>query len=84
MDECGTWYEKNWWIMGDVYGSGWRGWRAGEWMRGLGLGYTNPVWTGGVLDVCQCLGCRGMGGVGGECVGCLDQDLEGWGGVMSV
>ena len=24
----------------------------GEWMRGLGLGFTNPVGTGGVLDVC--------------------------------
>ena len=35
-----------------VFGSGWRGWRGGEWMRGLGLGFTNPVGTGGVLDVC--------------------------------
>ena len=50
----------------------------GEWMRGLGLGLTNPVGTGGVLDVCLCLGC------GGEWVGVLDQGLEGWGGVMSV
>ena len=33
-------------------------------MRGLGLGFTNLVGTGGVLDVC--LGC---GGVGGEWVG---------------
>ena len=32
------------------------GWRKGEWMRGLGLGFTNPVKTGGVLDVCQCFG----------------------------
>ena len=39
-------------------------------MRGLdlGLGFTNPVGTGGVLDVCLCLGC---GGVGGEWVGCF-------------
>ena len=29
---------------------------GGEWMRGLGLGFTNPVGTGGVLDVCLCLG----------------------------
>ena len=29
----------------------------------------------GVLDVCLCFGC---GGVGGEWVGGLDQDLEGW------
>ena len=48
------------------------GWRGGEWMRGLGLGFTV-----GVLDVC--LGC-----VGGEWVGGLDQGLEGWGGIMSV
>ena len=31
---------------GDVGGEG------GEWMRELGLGFTNPVGTGGVLDVC--------------------------------
>ena len=45
-----------------VFGSGRRAWRGGEWMRGLGLGFTNPVGTGGVLDGCLCLGC----GVGGE------------------
>ena len=43
------------------------------------MGFTNPVGTGGVLDVCV-----GCGGVCGELVGGLDQDLEGWGGVMSV
>ena len=32
----------------------------GEWMRGLDLGFTNPVRTGGVLDVCLCLGCGGV------------------------
>ena len=53
-------------------------------MRGLGLGFTNPVGTWGVLDVCLCLGCGGVGGVGREWVGGLDQGLEGWGGVMSV
>ena len=42
----------------------------GEWIRGLVLGFTNPVGTG-VLDVC--LDCGG-----------LDQGLEGWGGVMSL
>ena len=57
-----------------------------ERMRGLGmgLGFTNPVRTGGVLDVCLCLVCGGVGGEGGEWVGGLDQGLEGWGGVMSV
>ena len=37
-----------------------------EWMRVLGLGFTNPVGTGGVLDVFLYFGC---GGVGGEWVG---------------
>ena len=45
-------------------------------MRGLGLGFINPVGTGGVLDVCLCYGC---GGVGEEWVVGLDQGLEGWG-----
>ena len=45
------------------------GGEGGEWMRGLGLGFTNPVGTGGVLDVCVCLGCGSVGGVGGEWVG---------------
>ena len=44
------------------------GGEGGEWMRELGLGFTNPVGTGGVL----------------EWVGGLDQGLERWGGVMSV
>ena len=48
-----------------VFGSGgvW-----GEWIRGLGLGSTNPVGTGGVLGVCLC--CSGVGGGS-------DQGLEG-------
>ena len=54
---------------------GQRGRRGGKWMRALGLGFTNPVRTGGVLDVC--LGCGGVGGVGGELVGGLEQCLEG-------
>ena len=52
-----------------------------EWMRELGLDFTNPVRTGGVLDECLCFG---YGGVGGEWVGGLDQGRERWGGVMSV
>ena len=35
-------------------------------IRGVGLGFTNPVGTGGVLDVCLYLGCGGVCGVGGE------------------
>ena len=53
-------------------------------MRELGLGFTNPVGTGGVLDMCLCFGCGGVVGVGGEWVGGLDQGRERWGGVMSV
>ena len=41
---------------------------GGEWIRGLGLGFTNPVGTRGVLDVS--LWC---GGVGGELVGSLQK-----------
>ena len=49
----------------------------------MGLGFTNSVRTGGVLDVCLCLGCGGVGGVDGEWVGGLGQGLGG-GGVISV
>ena len=49
-----------------VFGSGRCGWIGGEWMRELGLGFTNPLGTGGVLDMCLCFGCGGVGGVGGE------------------
>ena len=48
-----------------------RGGVEGELMRGLGLGFTNPVGAGGVLDVC--FGCGG-----GEWVGGLDHGLVGW------
>ena len=34
-------------------------------MRVLGLGFTNLMGTGGVLDVGLCFGCGGVGGVGG-------------------
>ena len=59
-----------------VLGSGSVGRDEVEWMRGFGLGFSNPVGTGGVLDVC--LGCSG------EWLECLDQGLEGWGGVIYV
>ena len=52
--------------------------RGGEWMKGLGLGFTNSGGAGGVLDVCLCFGCGGVGGVGGDWVGGLDQGLKGW------
>ena len=53
-------------------------------MRKLGLGFTNPVGTGVVLDMCLCFGCGSVGFVGGEWVGDLDQGREQWGSVMSV
>ena len=31
----------------------------------LGLCFTNPVGTAGVLDMCLCFICGGVGGVGG-------------------
>ena len=55
------------------------GGEGGKWMRELGLGFTNPVGTGGVFDMCLCFGCSG-----GEWIGGLDQGRERWGGVMSV
>ena len=45
------------------------GGEGSEWMRELGLGFTNLVGTGGVLDTCLCFGCGGVGGVDGEWLG---------------
>ena len=42
------------------FGSERRGWKGGERMRGLGLGFTNPVGPWGVLDVGLCFGCCGI------------------------
>ena len=53
-------------------------------MRGLGLGFTNPVGTRGLLDVCLCLGCGVMGGVDGKWIWGFEQGLEEWGSVMFV
>ena len=50
-------------------------------MRGFGLAFTNPVGTGGVLDVCLCLWLWWCGwGVGRV----LGPGSGGVGGVMSV
>ena len=51
---------------------------GGEWMGKLGLGFTNPVRTGGVLWTCVCVfGCGGVGGVGGEWVGAWTRVVSG-------
>ena len=46
----------------NVFGSGRVG---GEWVTGLGLGFTNFGGTWGEWDMCLCFGCSGVGGVGG-------------------
>ena len=55
---------------------------GGEWVTGLGLGFTNSGGTWGKWGLC--FGCAGVGGVGGEWVGGLGQSLGGWGGVIYV
>ena len=40
--ECGAWDERSLWNV-YVFGSGQRRRRGGEWMRGFGWGFTNPV-----------------------------------------
>ena len=55
---------------------------GGEWVTGLGLGFTNSERTWGNWDMCLCFGCGGVGGVEGEWVGGLGQ--EGWSGLRSV
>ena len=50
---------------------------GGEWVKGLGLGFTNPGETWGKWDMCLWFGCGGVGcagGVGGR----LGSGLEGW------
>ena len=49
------------------------------WIRGLALGFTIPVGTWGVLEVCLRLGSGSVGGIGGQWVGSLDQGLDGLG-----
>ena len=67
-----------------VFGSGGVEGEGAEWMRGLGLGFTNPVGTWRMLDVCLCLGCGGVGGVGGKWVGGVAEGLGGGGVVVCL
>ena len=56
-----------------------------EWVRGFGLGFTNPGGTRGKWDMCLCFGCGSVGGaVEVERAVGPGQDPEGWGGVKSV
>ena len=48
-----------------VFGSGQRGWRGGCVDERIGFGIYQSCGNRGVLDVCLCLGCDGVGGVGG-------------------
>ena len=61
-----------------------RGGVGGESIRGLGLGFTNPVGTEGSVGRVSAFGLLGCGwciwGVGGG----LGQGLEWWGGDISV
>ena len=57
--------------VGGVCGSGRVGRCWGEWVTGLGLGFTNSGGTWGKWDMCLCFGCGGVGGVRGEWVGGL-------------
>ena len=52
---------------------------GGEWVTGLGLGFTNSGGTWGKWDMCLCFDCGGVGGVGGEWGGGLGQGLGGLG-----
>ena len=44
---------------------------GGDWVTGLGLGFTNSGGTWGKWDMCLCFGCGDMGGVGESVVGGL-------------
>ena len=52
---------------------------GGEYIRGLGLGFTNAMRTGRVFDLCMCLDCGVVGVVVGGWAWCLRHC-----GVMSV
>ena len=57
---------------------------GGEWVRGLGLCFTNPGGTG-ESGICVCVLVAVVWVVfGGEWMGGLGQGLGGWGGVKSV
>ena len=54
-----------------------------EWLRGLGLGFTNPEGTG-ESGIYVCVLVAVVWVVLGECVGGLGQGMGGWGFVKSV
>ena len=69
MDECGAWDKRSCWGVYEMCMCLARGGVGGEeceWMRRLGMDFTNPMGTGGVLYVRQYFGCGGVGGIDGE------------------
>ena len=52
---------------------------GGEWVRGLGLGFTHPGGTWRKWDMCLCFGYGGVSGFVGEWVGDFGQGLGGRG-----
>ena len=70
-----------------VFGSGWRGWREGCVDESISFGLYQSCRNRGSVgreSVFWLRWCGGVGSVGEEWVGGLDQRLEGWGGLMSV
>ena len=65
-----------------VFGAGQMGGVGDEWVRGLGLGFTNPGGTGEKWDMCLCFGC--VCGIEGSGLGGLGQGLGGGAGVKYV
>ena len=49
----------------------------GEWVRGLGLGFTNLGGTGGKWDIFLCFSCGDVGGVGWSGWAAWDRVCEG-------
>ena len=50
---------------------------GGEWVTGLGLGFTIFGGTWGKCDMCLCIGCGGVGGVGESGWAACSRVLEG-------
>ena len=67
-----------------VFVHGQRGWRGGYVDDRIGCVFYQLCGNRGMLDICLCVGCGGVGGVSGEWVGSFVPGSGGVGGVMSV